>query len=206
MFCLKLRFALVSKFHGDIMMILVMLRFGLSCSSLSLSSSRVLYLLQWSTFSNCREGRKRDNMMGLSAGGLSVWSKWERRGIVCGTGMAILRGCSHMRSTKFWDFFYPLPPCHCPIHPSYQYCCHVLGCPLPPSVYMDVICERPLSQGSSVSQTRLSGVMAVGGLRWKGRERSLGGLRSRFRGFARKRGRIFANAMVCIFHPIPHIC
>ena len=46
MFCLKLRFALVSKFHGDIMMILVMLRFGLSCSSLSLSSSRVLYLLQ----------------------------------------------------------------------------------------------------------------------------------------------------------------
>ena len=109
--------------------------------------------------------------------------------------MAILRGCSHMRSTKFWDFFYPLPPCHCPIHPSYQYCCHVLGCPLLPSVYMDVICERPLSQGSSVSQTRLSGDMAVGGLRWKGRKRSLGGLRSRFRGFARKRG-----GNICKFH------
>ena len=36
---------------------------------------------------------------------------------------------------KIFGFLDPLPPCHCPIHATYQYYCHVLTNPPPsPSV------------------------------------------------------------------------
>ena len=36
-----------------------------------------------------------------------------------------------MTSAKFWDFFYPLPTCHCPIHATYLYYCKVWATPSP---------------------------------------------------------------------------
>ena len=40
-----------------------------------------------------------------------------------------------MTSAKFSAFWTPSPPCHCPIHATYQYYCHVLTNPPPsPSV------------------------------------------------------------------------
>ena len=36
-------------------------------------------------------------------------------------------------SAKFLDFWTPSPPCHCPIHATYQYCRHILA-NTPPSL------------------------------------------------------------------------
>ena len=51
---------------------------------------------------------------------------------------------------KNLGFLYPLPPCHCPTHATYQYYCLLLSQPsLKPTA--DVICEWSLSLGKNFS-------------------------------------------------------
>ena len=41
------------------------------------------------------------------------------------------KGSSINDVTQNFHIHGPLPPCHCPIHATYQYYCHVVNIPLP---------------------------------------------------------------------------